>query len=51
MKSIFIKNFATTALLLAFSFLLLAVSFVGIGRTYPIRRLPLPAAIRFPTGR
>jgi len=35
-KSIFIKNFATTALLLAFSFLLLAVSFVGIGRTYLI---------------
>lgn len=36
MKSIFIKNFATTALLLAFSFLLLAVSFIGIGRTYLI---------------
>ena len=36
MKSIFIKNFAATALLLAFSFLLLAVSFIGIGRTYLI---------------
>ena len=36
MKSIFIKNFATTALLLAISFLLLAVSFIGIGRTYLI---------------
>ena len=36
LKSIFIKNFATTALLLAFSFLLLAVSFIGIGRTYLI---------------
>ena len=36
MKSIFIKNFATTTLLLAFSFLLLAISFIGIGRTYLI---------------
>lgn len=36
MKSIFIKNFATTAMVLAICFLLLAVSFVGIGRTYLI---------------
>ena len=36
MKSIFIKNFATTALVLTFCFLLLAVSFIGIGRTYLI---------------
>ena len=36
MKSIYIKNFATTALLLTVSFLLLAVSFIGIGRTYLI---------------
>ena len=36
MKSIFIKNFAVTALVLALSFLLLAVSFIGIGRTYLI---------------
>ena len=36
MKSIFIKNFASTALVLTFCFLLLSVSFVGIGRTYLI---------------
>ena len=36
MKSIFFKNFATTALVLALCFLLLAVSFIGIGRTYLI---------------
>ena len=36
MKSIFIKNFAVTALVLTFCFLLLAVSFIGIGRTYLI---------------
>ena len=31
MKSIFLKNFTVTALLLAICFLLLSVSFVGIG--------------------
>ena len=36
MKSIYVKNFATTALLLAICFLLLSVSFIGIGRTYLI---------------
>ena len=36
MKSIYVRNFATTTLMLAFSFLLLAVSFIGIGRTYLI---------------
>ena len=36
MKSIFIKNFATTALLVSVCFLLLSVSFIGIGRTYLI---------------
>ena len=36
MKSIYVKNFATTALVLTVCFLLLAVSFVGIGRTYLI---------------
>ena len=36
MKSIFLKNFTVTALLLAICFLLLSVSFVGIGRTYLI---------------
>ena len=36
MKSIFIRNFASTVLVLAVSFLLLAVSFIGIGRTYLI---------------
>ena len=36
MKSIFIKNFASTILVLAVCFLLLAVSFIGIGRTYLI---------------
>ena len=36
MKSIFFKNFATTAMLLAICFLLLSVSFIGIGRTYLI---------------
>ena len=36
MKSIYFKNFAVSALLVAFSFLLLAVSFIGIGRTYLI---------------
>ncbi len=36
MKSIFLKNFTITAVLLAICFLLLSVSFVGIGRTYLI---------------
>ena len=36
MKSIFFKNFAMTAMLLAICFLLLSVSFIGIGRTYLI---------------
>ena len=36
MKSIFFKNFAMTVLVLAICFLLLTVSFIGIGRTYLI---------------
>ncbi len=36
MKSIFFKNFSMTAMLLAVCFLLLSVSFIGIGRTYLI---------------
>ena len=36
MKSIFLRNFASTVLVMAVSFLLLAVSFIGIGRTYLI---------------
>ncbi len=36
MKSIYLKNFFTTALLLSICFLLLAISFIGIGRTYLI---------------
>jgi len=35
-KSIFFKNFSMTAMLLAVCFLLLSVSFIGIGRTYLI---------------
>ena len=36
MKSIYMRNFAATMLLMAMSFLLLAASFIGIGRTYLI---------------
>ncbi len=36
LKSIYFRNFAATALLFAFCFLLLSVSFIGIGRTYLI---------------
>ncbi len=36
MKSIYVKNFATTALLITVCFVLLSVSFIGIGRTYLI---------------
>ena len=37
MKSIYFRNFATTVLLLAISFLLLSVCFIGIGRSYVIQ--------------
>ncbi len=36
MKSIFLRNFMATALLVFVSFLIIALSFVGIGRTYVI---------------
>lgn len=36
MKSIYLRNFVATALLVSVSFLVVAVSFVGIGRTYVI---------------
>ncbi len=36
MKSIFLRNFIATALLVFVSFLIIALSFVGIGRTYVI---------------
>ena len=36
MKSIFLRNFFATALLVFMSFLIIALSFVGIGRTYVI---------------
>ena len=36
MKSIFFRNFFATALLVFMSFLIIALSFVGIGRTYVI---------------
>ena len=36
MKSIFLRNFTATALLVFVSFLVIALSFVGIGRTYVI---------------
>ena len=34
MKSIFLRNFIATALLVFISFLIIAVAFVGIGRSY-----------------
>ena len=36
MKSIFLRNFIATALLVFVSFLVVALAFVGIGRTYMI---------------
>ena len=36
MKSIFLRNFIATALLVFISFLIIAVAFVGIGRSYVI---------------
>ena len=36
MKSIFLRNFFATALLVFVSFLIIALAFVGIGRTYVI---------------
>ena len=36
MKSIYLRNFATTALLVTVCFLLISVAFVGIGRQYMI---------------
>ncbi len=36
MKSIFLKNFTATFAMLAIGFLTIALSFVGVGRTYLI---------------